>query len=206
MSDFPYAAVPNKLLSLMDRIMTVGIPTKADSTWLRSHGFKSSNDRSSLRVLEFIGFLDSSRQPTQAWVNYRHRGRSKAVLGEAVRQGYSVLYEDLPEAHHSSDDDLKNFFRVHSSAGEQAIARTVNTFKALCSIAEFGPRQNGSRAERESEPKTLDETSSSAAAKPSFSPELNINIQIHISADAEDNQIEKIFSSMATHLFGRDNE
>ena len=36
-----------------------------------------------------------------------------------------------------------------------------------------------------------------------FSPELNINVQIHISADAKNAQIEKIFESMATHLFNR---
>lgn len=36
---------------------------------------------------------------------------------------------------------------------------------------------------------------------PAFSPEININIQIHISADADETQISSIFASMKNHLF-----
>lgn len=39
---------------------------------------------------------------------------------------------------------------------------------------------------------------------PIFSPDVNINIQIHISADAEKGQIDDIFASMARHLFNKD--
>ena len=33
-------------------------------------------------------------------------------------------------------------------------------------------------------------------------PELNINVQIHISSDASADQIDQIFRSMAKHLYG----
>ncbi|MCY3806639.1 MAG: hypothetical protein OXG55_08665 [bacterium] len=33
-------------------------------------------------------------------------------------------------------------------------------------------------------------------------PELNINVQIHISSDASAGQIDQIFKSMAQHLYG----
>jgi hypothetical protein len=34
-------------------------------------------------------------------------------------------------------------------------------------------------------------------------PEVNINLQIHISADASSDQIEQIFASMSKHLYSR---
>ena len=33
-------------------------------------------------------------------------------------------------------------------------------------------------------------------------PELNINVQIHISSDASAEQVDQIFKSMAEHLYG----
>lgn len=41
------------------------------------------------------------------------------------------------------------------------------------------------------------------AGSPGVSPSLHIDMQIHISADAGDAQIEAIFKSMAKHLYGR---
>ena len=203
MADFPYAAVPNKLSTLLEKIQTVGVPAKADTSWLKTHGFKSSNDPSALRVLEFIGFIDSTKQPTDKWKNYRHKGKSNRVLGAAIKQGYSALYEDLPEAHQSSDDDLENFFRVHSTAGDQAISRTVKTFQSLCSLADFSAATdngaNGNAVQANPDvplvvrPQEMD----------SPTPTLHIDFQVHIAADAPPEQIDQIFESMAKHLYGK---
>ncbi len=207
MADFPYAAVPNKLSKLLKKIQKVGMPTKADTSWLKTHGFRSSNDPSALRVLEFIGFIDSTKQPTDKWKNYRHKAKSNSVLGAAIKQGYSVLYEDFPDAHQSSDDDLKDFFRVHSTAGEQAISRTVKTFQTLCSMADFtalsangagiGDSGNGissgAVAPLVTQPQNVE----------SPTPTLHIDFQVHIAADAPPEQIDQIFESMAKHLYGK---
>ncbi len=207
MADFPYAAVPSKLPTLLEKIQTVGVPAKADTSWLKTHGFKSSNDPSSLRVLEFIGFIDSSKQPTDNWSKYRHVGKSKSVLGAAIKQGYSVLFEDLPEAHQCSDDDLNNFFREHSRAGDQAISRTVKTFQVLCSKADFNDSSsNGSATIENGNTLSVNETVPLVAPPPSLdspTPTLHIDFQVHIAADAPPEQIDKIFESMAKHLYNK---
>lgn len=207
MADFPYAAVPNKLLTLLEKIQTVGVPTKADTSWLKSHGFKSSNDRSALRVLEFIGFIDSTRQPTDNWINYRHKGKSTSVLGAAIRQGYAVLYDDIPEAHQSSDGELEDFFRVHSTAGDQAITRTVKTFQALCSLADFSDASsNGSGAGSNGKAESVGAGEPLVAPPQNIespTPTLHIDFQVHIAADAPPEQIDQIFESMAKHLYGK---
>ena len=203
MAEFPYAAVPSKLSTLLEKIQTVGVPAKADTSWLKTHGFKSSNDPSALRVLEFIGFIDSTKQPTDKWKNYRHKGKSTSVLGAAIKQGYSVLYADLPEAHQSSNDDLEDFFRAHSTAGDQAISRTVKTFQALCTLAEFSAAtDNGANGSAVSSnpgaPLVVQPQEMEPAA-----PTLHIDIQVHIAADAPESQIDQIFESMAKHLYGK---
>ena len=206
MAEFPYAAVPRKLSKLLEKIQTVGMPVKADTTWLKTHGFKSSNDPSALRVLEFIGFIDSTKHPTDRWQNYRHKGKSKSVLGAAIKQGYSALYEDFPEAHQSDDDDLENFFSVRSKAGKQAISRTVKTFQTLCSMADFDTVDHFGDAPYSDEVETLSPNGEKVASEPDRSelaaPALHLDVQVHISADASESQIDKIFESMARHLYG----
>ncbi|MEL7570294.1 MAG: hypothetical protein AAGU14_06990 [Eubacteriaceae bacterium] len=43
-----------------------------------------------------------------------------------------------------------------------------------------------------------------AYTPPSISPSVNLNLQIHISAEASSEQIDHIFMSMAKHLYGRE--
>lgn len=202
MSEFPYVAVPSKLASLFERLKGIGVPDRVSVSWLQSIGFTSSNDRTMLPILEYIGFVDTSKQPTDRWMEYRNERSSKKVLAIGVRSGYNALYETYYDAQHRNEDELRNFFRSRSTAGEEAIRRTVKTFQELCSIADFGENQE-KVVEAESEfQEPVGLHSEIPDTSPPFSPDLNINIQIHISADAKDGQIEKIFSSMATHLFG----
>ena len=84
----------------------------------------------------------------------------------------------------------------------------------LCSLADFGQEDDTPEDQKESdsvesptpatEPDPNDDQDKSSQVNPTFSPELNINIQIHISSDAEPKQIDKIFENMAKYLFNRD--
>ena len=206
MSEHPYPAVPTKLPPLLGKIKSVGVPSQVSRSWLQSIGFTSSNDPTMLTVLEFVGLVDSSKQPTDRWMKYRNEGKSKEVLAAGIRQGYSALYEVHREAHRCSEDELKNYFKAHSTAGGEAIRRTLKTFRVLCSLADFGDNSEDLSTVDSVIPDQFEKTGTPAKMDPTFSPELNINIQIHISADVKDDQINKIFSSMATHLFGRDSE
>jgi uncharacterized protein DUF5343 len=71
MADFAYTTVPGKIPSLLNKIREVGIPPKVTVQWLKSIGFKSSNDSSLLGILKLIGFIDSSAVPTSRWSKYR---------------------------------------------------------------------------------------------------------------------------------------
>jgi hypothetical protein len=205
MADFQYTNVPGKMVDFLQKIRSIGVPAKVTTQWLESLGYKSKNDRSFLPVLEFLGLVDGSHLPTQLWTDYRGKNY-KIVLGKAIKQAYSELFEMYPDADKKDNDDLNHFFSTKSKAGEQVIGRITNTFKALVGCAEFNDdsidlnesTESNSASEKISPIGTRKLASSSL-------PNVHIDLQIHISPEASPEQIEKIFESMAKHLLGKIN-
>jgi hypothetical protein len=82
MGDFTYTTVPGKIKPFLEKIRGVGIPPKATAIWLKSLGFKSSNDASLLGILKAIGLVDNSGVPTGIWSKYSKRYRSRIASKE----------------------------------------------------------------------------------------------------------------------------
>jgi len=211
MSDYPYTTVPGKLSALLKKMREVGVPTKADQKWLQSIGFKSSNDRTILGILKYIGFVDESGVPTSRWREYRGVNH-KQVLANAVREGYSGFFDVYPDAHDRSAKDIEHVVSTRSNAGQQAVTKTVRTFQTLCAEADFSALGTTSTASsQENTPNDnsgVDEgrSDSSGTSSPdesggSSAPSLHVDIQVHISPEATADQIDQIFASMSKHLY-----
>jgi hypothetical protein len=196
--------VPGKLKELLQKIRTSGIPPKLTSAHLKTWGFTSSNDSTMIGVIRFIGLTDGSGIPTPLWSEYRGQ-KHRAVLGRAIKQGYVDLYSVYPDAETRSVLDLTHVFSTSSTAGEQVISKTVGTFKALIDEADFSPAEHSS-----TNITTGPLHAAPASHSPQFSsphaaakqPAIHIDIQIHISPESSAEQIDKIFESMARHLYG----
>ena len=208
MPEFPYVAVPNKLKSFLEDIKLLGIPENVSGSWLKTVGYTSSNDTSIPKVMEFVDFIDSSRKPTEKWRLFRDDKSSGFVLADAIKEGYSTLYQVYPDAHQRSEADLMNFFRTHTEAGDQSVRRTARTFKMLCSLAHFDHTP-------ESEFVPEGEYAPMPAFRPPVQPQIGnqvvappvtVDIQIHISYDTSVEQIDQVFASMAKHLYKGDME
>ncbi|MCY3799148.1 MAG: DUF5343 domain-containing protein [Chloroflexi bacterium] len=210
MSNFPYAQAPNKLEELLQSVQTVGVPEKASTNWLKSTGFTSSNDVSMIRVLKFIGLLDSSSVPTEVWQSYRDRDKARTVLAASIRHGYSDLFDHFPDADARSHDDLTNYIAARTTLGTNATQKAVKTFQALCSLADFSAdTDNGASTGDNGNAESANAGTPLVAPPPNIespTPTLHIDFQVHIAADAPPEQIDKIFESMAKHLYGKDAE
>jgi len=57
MPEYAYTTVTGKIKPLLEKIRTVGVPPKVTEAWLKSLGFKSTNDRTLIGVLKFIGVI-----------------------------------------------------------------------------------------------------------------------------------------------------
>lgn len=202
MADFTYTTVPGKIKQLLTKIREVGVPQKITVQWLKTVGFKSSNDASLIGVLKFIGFTDASGVPTSKWTQYRGANH-KQILGEALREGYADLFAVYPDAHQRSQGDLDHVFSTSSSGGKQVITKTVSTFKSLAEQAEFAPVEEQTELHMKSGPlHTPAVPGAPTTGRGATGPALHIDIQIHISPEASADQIDHIFASMAKHLYG----
>lgn len=209
MVEYAYTTVAGKIKGLLEKLRTVGVPPKVTTAWLKTIGFTSSNDSTLAGVLRFIGFTDPSGIPTATWTAYRG-AHHRAVLGEAIRKGYADLFAVYPDANARSNTELTHVFSTSSSAGAQVVAKTVATFKALVDEADF----SSSSLPTETTMATGPLHTPAAGQAPQIpgspqvqgSPAVHIDIQIHISPESTPQQIDKIFESMAKHLYGRKDE
>ena len=207
MTDYPYTQVPGKIKPLLEKIRGVGIPTKVSNPWLKTVGFTSSNDGSLIGVLKFVGLIDGTGTPTPTWKEYRG-AKHKSILGEAIVRGYAELYSIYPNAHTEPNGTVQHVFSTSSSSGQQVISKTVATFKALVAEAEFSNATAHDEQVLHSPGPLHTAPAGNTPQAPSMpsragGPEVHIDIQIHISPESTADQIDKIFESMAKHLYGR---
>jgi hypothetical protein len=202
MPEYAYTTVTGKIRPLLEKIRTVGVPPKVTNAWLKTVGFSSSNDASLIGVLKFIGLIDQGGVPTSRWSTYRGANH-KVVLGEAIRSGYAELYAVYPDAHLRANTELQHVFSTSSSAGQQVVGKTVQTFKALVDEAEFPASSTPTETTIQTGPLHTPAVSQVSHSPAAEGPAVHIDIQIHISPESTAEQIEKIFESMAKHLYGR---
>jgi hypothetical protein len=205
-ASYPYTPVTGKLKTLLQKVRTTGIPPKLGSAHLKTLGFTSSNDASMVGVFKFIGFVDSSGIPTPLWNEYRG-AKHRSVLGGAIKRGYADLFAVYPDANSRSIADITHVFSTSTSGGEQVIKQTVQTFRALVEEADFD--SSDASADVTSLPAGPLHTPAASTAPPlpvqsglPNGPAVHIDIQIHISPESTADQIDKIFESMAKHLYG----
>jgi len=199
--DFVYTTVPGKIGALLSKISEVGVPQRATGKWLQSIGLTSSNDRSLLRVLEHLGFTDSSGSPGELWREYRG-SEGKQALGSAIRRAYTQLYDTYPEAHTRSREELRAFFSSHSKAGKGAINYMVSTFLELCKVA-------GMNSERRIEVPIAGANGQGPNDKPACETisgmlprgfAVNVNIQLTLPETTDEKVYDTFFSAMRRHL------
>lgn len=208
MSDFAYTPVTGKIGPLLTKVRETGVPERATHQWLKQVGFTSSNDRTLIRVLEQMHFVDSNRVPTELWRKYRGANH-QTVLAEAIRKGYSELYGVYPKAHELQEPDLRNFFSTRTTSGARVVAGMVGTFKALVAHADFSALQEEGGIGQE-RPHTGDVSAAdqgvmslhrdTAQNAGDNSLSVAINIQLTLPESKDDEVYDKFFAALKRHL------
>ncbi len=174
-----------------------------------------------------VGIIDNDGKPTDLAYDWRDDNKYKSVCESLIDKYYPQEIKDL---FHSPDADLQqltSWFMSHARCGEPAAKMFARFYllllKADLKEAETATAPKDTKAKttknqikkKPSKPKAanIEPTSLSpntqhhstapllpAVTKLSNSPELHINIQLHISPESSTDQIDKIFESMAKHL------
>ena len=202
MSKYPYILNTGKLKKFLENIPKIGVPPKINTNTLPTLGFKSNADRPIVKILKFIQFTDHGGVPTKAYRAFRDSSKAGSVMGSALKAVYSDLFEIYPNAHETDDKSLKDFFASTTDAGAQVIDRTVDTFRILCSFADFKVPPV--------EP-ALTPTPSPTAGRVQLpiTPEgvrLDVSIRIELPVTQDADVYDKIFKSLKRHLLSPSSE
>ena len=189
-----YLTVSSRLPAMMEAIQDAGLPPRFTHEFLKSLGFKSTNDRGLIGVLKGIGFLDDSGVPVERYKAYKNKSEAKKVLGQALKLSYEDLFLASEKANDLTVEKLKGIFATKTGKGTAVVTKMATTFKALAALADFSdmpPKKTERLEERMSE---------KSPAMRSVSSEFHYNIQIHLPITKDISVYNAIFRSIKDHL------
>ncbi len=182
-----------------------------------------------LPFLEDLGIIGEDNRPTERatlWRDDEHYAEvCKAILKEVYPQD---LLDAVPDPN-TNRAQAERWFAHRTGAGEAAVKRMAGLYAVLAD-ADASKQPDEKREAKERPPKERPPKERAAASAPVGStptkaphpsadpreherqereqnrsaPGININLQVHISADATPDQIDQIFASMAKHIYPRD--
>jgi hypothetical protein len=188
---FTYTTVPNTLREFIKGIPDRSRPDKVTVRYLKQINFKSSNDATIIKVLKFIGLLDSTGAPMEAYTQYLNKDKGPVVMAEQIRKAYAALFKLYPTPHTQSDTALQNFFRESTGLAAKTVNLMAATFKVLCEYADFS-KESGAAS------KAGDNTDHKNSA--SVGTQIHLNIQVLLPSNAQPAEYDAIFDSLSRHL------
>lgn len=181
--------------------------------------------------LKSLGIIEDEGKPTARAKLWRDDGHYPEVCKAILKESYPSDLIDAVDNPRENRDAAKRWFANHTGAGDTATGRMAALYTVLVEADPNGgaeaTKASSSSAKDIKTPKTLRTpkkdrgvaTSNVQAKEPmpeqlpshindaqagrNIGPDVNLNLQIHISADASADQIEQIFASMAKHIYRR---
>ena len=202
MTDYPYMLSNNKILPIIQSLQSAAKPSKFTTEFLKNMGFNSSNDRAILNLFKRLGFLSDDGVPTGYYDQLRDKTLYQKALASRIRELYSELFTINTEIYKDSDANIKGAISRVTGGEEKAVSRYFSTFKALCSIADFEPRninEVSTPVEARHVPQESPIVSSqSVQSQPNLG--FHYNIQIHLPATTDISVYNAIFKSLKDNL------
>lgn len=203
---YNYTTKTGSLKSFLQRLKTkeLVVPDRVTQKYLESINLKSTHDRTIIRVLKSINFIDAQRIPTQSFKDFR-TDISKQVMTKEVMKTYSDLFKTYAKPYLKSRAELEDYFaKGATNVTKQTLGLYVDTFKTLCEFADFEEElpQGGEKGD---EGKRKDLTG--GQAPPTQLPQglsMNMNIQITLPVTDDAKVYENIFKAIREQLFKKD--
>lgn len=192
---YPYSTTPNSLRRFLSMAPEKPKPSKITADTLKIWNLKNSNDYTILRVLKSLELLSQTGEPTAHYADFMKKDTGPAALGKRIKILYDNLFQNVPSPEKASNDDLKNFFNIHSGGGERTIQYQIDTFKALASYATFG---SSDPLVGSSGPDDLNQGFNNGT----FSgPTIKFDLHIHLPENKTKADYDAIMESIAHHLY-----
>ena len=171
-----------------------------------------------LPYLKTMGIIDEDGKTKERARLWRDDGHYPEVCEAILKDVYPEdLLSAVPDPK-ANREMAQRWFANHTGAGENACRKMASLYTVLVEADPASapePKASPPKPAKKTPKKTsleqkqkADRSSGSPAETPvakntasATGPEININLQIHISADASPDQIEQIFAAMAKHIY-----
>jgi hypothetical protein len=172
-----------------------------------------------LPYLKTLGIIDADGKTTERAKLWRDDSRYSTVCKDILKEVYpQTLLDSVTDA--SQRQEAERWFSHETGSGEAAVARMAVLYCVL--LEADASKQPDEKVERARPEKKVDKKPVPAPSRveqekvvpapnnmstnltnfPQI-PGININLEIHISADSSADQIDTIFKSMAKHIYQR---
>lgn len=204
-----YVISASRIPDLFNKIRDGQAPERFTNQLLKDWGFTSTNDRAFIPLLKTLGFLTADGKPTTRYNAYRDHSRSKAILGEALREAYSDIF--LIKEHPTTSDKaaIEGKFKSFHNQSDNVAGLMTRTFFGLLALADLTKQlhvpEERKEVQRKEERREDDEQRRDVEARESVNglSGLHYNIQIHLPATKDIEVYNAIFKSVKEHLFAK---
>lgn len=198
-----YVNGTSRIPDVFNKIRDGQAPPQVTIQLLKDWGFSSSNDRAFVPLLKSLGFLTPNGEPTTRYHEYRDHSRSKAVMGQALREAYHDIFLITANPKTSDKAAIHGKFKSFHNVSDSVAELMTRTFFTLLPLADLDapPAINGSANVSTAPPETSNMQMPPAIPLSSRSgPSLHYNIQIHLPATKDVEVYNAIFKSLKDHL------
>jgi len=212
----PYLFASGAITRTLDKVISAATPGRFTQDFLSTKlGIKGGSARPVIPFLKRTGFLNSDGTPTDLYGEFRSDSLRGNAAAQALKIGYSNLYEMNEYAHDLEDKDLKAL--IVQATGFAADSSTIKaiqaSFKALKSYASFEepkkPKapanvcstENKTKIEKEQTPSAVNER---IELRPSnLDLRLGYTINLNLPATTDIVVYNAIFKSLKEHLLDK---
>lgn len=197
------------------------IPSSVNPSYVKSLlGFNSDDSAKNNIILPLkqLGIIDEEGKPTPLANEWRSDEKYANACETMLHTIYPQELTDLFPDEEIDAAKVRAWFMDTAAVGQSAAGKITNTFILIRSAKIKQPSEKKSNTSKTGSGKKTLKTEKTVEQKPALqvqdvveqnppqlpvSPSVHIDIQVHISPDAPADQIDKIFESMAKHLYGR---
>lgn len=158
-----------------------------------------------------LGIIDNDGNPTERARKWREDSQYKEVCNEILEEIYPSELIEATNADFSNLDAVKTWFSTNTGLGTVAVNKMLAVYELLFrgNLDDRQQKKLTPTAKKPSlqKPKISEKNPPSTENVPlkikEFSPNLHIDMQIHISPETTAEQIDKVFEAMAKHIFNK---
>ncbi len=200
MVEYPYMISNNKIAPIISSLQSAAKPPKFTLEFLRNLGFASTNDRAIVPLFKKLDFLSEDGTPTVYYDQLRDATTSQQIMAARIRGLYSDLFTINTQICNDSEASVKGAISRVTGGDETSVTRVYNTFKTLCSLADF--TQSPSVTEENAQPESPTIENPTMEVPIPHLPDMGFhyNFQIHLPATTDISVYNAIFKSLKDNL------